>query len=55
MLPALHYTRGPYSFLENGRIKIDGKESSVVYKFSLSGDTLILAGEGKLMECKRTG
>lgn len=47
------FASGKYSFPEGNRIKFDFGNGTFVYKYTLSGDTLILDMDGQTAEYKR--
>jgi hypothetical protein len=53
VIPTANNASGTYSFPEDGRIKFEGQYGAAVYKFTLSGDTLIFYDDGKQVEYKR--
>lgn len=53
VLPKFMNQSGSYSFPENGRIKFEGAFGAAVYKFTVSGDTLIFDENDRILEYRR--
>jgi len=53
ILPKFMNQGGTYSFPESGRVKFDGKSGSAVYRYAISGDTLMFDEGGQVIEYKR--